>query len=63
MAEAWFGTTNRESSLLRWVEFHERGDWLGSDAIVSSHGLKQIDMINCYAQAMIWADAALLVAT
>jgi c-di-GMP-related signal transduction protein len=61
--EAWLGTTNRESSLLRWVEFHERGDWLGCDAIVCSYGLKQVDMINCYAEALIWADAALLVAT
>ena len=61
--EAWLGTTNRESSLLRWVEFHERGDWQGCDATVCSHGLKQVDMTSCYAQAMIWADAAMLVAT
>lgn len=57
--EALLGARTIESSLLRWVEFHEQGDWAMCDAIVQSYGLNQAEMIRCYAEAAIWADASL----
>lgn len=57
--EALLGAVILESSLLRWVEFHERGDWENCDAIVQSHGLNQGELVRCYAQAIVWAEAVL----
>ena len=57
--EALLGALTHDSSLLRWVEFHEQGDWTKCDAIVQSYGLNQAEMIRCYAEAAIWADASL----
>ncbi len=57
--EALLGALTLDSSLLRWVEFHEQGNWLKCDAIVQSYGLNQSEMIRCYAEAAIWADASL----
>jgi EAL and modified HD-GYP domain-containing signal transduction protein len=57
--EALLGAVNPESCLLRWVEFHERGDWLNCDAAVRSQGLNQIELVRCYAEAIVWAQAAI----
>jgi EAL and modified HD-GYP domain-containing signal transduction protein len=57
--EALLGTVNFESSLLRWVEFHERGNWQNCDAIVRAHGLNKEELIHCYMEAVIWAEAVL----
>jgi c-di-GMP-related signal transduction protein len=59
LQEALMGATSLESSLLHWVECHERGDWATCDAIVHSHGLKTEEMAGWYAEAVMWADAAL----
>jgi EAL and modified HD-GYP domain-containing signal transduction protein len=56
---ALIGTVNRESSLLRWAEFHERGNWEECDAIIRSYGLNMEKMTWCYAEALIWADLTL----
>jgi len=56
---ALMGTVSLDSCLLHWVEFHECGDWVNCDAIVRSYGLKMEEMVRCYAEAVIWADAAL----
>lgn len=56
---ALMGTANRESSLLRWAECHEHGNWDGCDAIVHSYGLNLKKMIWCYAEAVVWADSTL----
>jgi EAL and modified HD-GYP domain-containing signal transduction protein len=59
--EALLGASSRESCLLRWVESHERGDWLKSDAIAQSHGLQVDELMQCYAESVMWAEAALRV--
>jgi EAL and modified HD-GYP domain-containing signal transduction protein len=59
ISEALLGTVSLESSLLRWVECHERGDWVRCDAIAQSYGLNQEELMRCYGEAVIWADAAL----
>jgi EAL and modified HD-GYP domain-containing signal transduction protein len=57
--EALLGTVSLESSLLRWAECHERGDWVKCDAIAQSYGLNQDELMRCYAEAVEWAEAAL----
>jgi EAL and modified HD-GYP domain-containing signal transduction protein len=57
--EALLGAKSLESSLLRWVEFHERGDWVNCDAIVRSYDVKQEELVRCYAEAVVWAEQAL----
>jgi EAL and modified HD-GYP domain-containing signal transduction protein len=57
--EALMGAMSLDSCLLHWVEFHERGQWAKCDAIAQSYGLNQEEMIRCYIEAVIWADAAL----
>ncbi len=56
---ALLGAPNREGGPLRWIEFHERKDWVNCDAIVHSHGLEPREMFRCSAEAVIWADGAL----
>jgi EAL and modified HD-GYP domain-containing signal transduction protein len=56
---ALMGTESRESSLLRWAESHERGDWKVCDAIIHAYGLNQEKITWFYAEAVVWADSAL----
>jgi EAL and modified HD-GYP domain-containing signal transduction protein len=57
--EALLGTANIERSLLHWMECKEHGDREGCDAIVQARGLDQKDVTRCYADAVVWAEAAL----
>jgi EAL and modified HD-GYP domain-containing signal transduction protein len=57
--DALLGAVSYESSLLRWAESFERGDWSHCDAIEESYGLSQERLILCHAEATIWADDAL----
>jgi EAL and modified HD-GYP domain-containing signal transduction protein len=61
--EALQGAKSLEGSLLRWVEAYERGDWLSCDAIARPFSLNQDQMIESYAKAVAWADAALQFST
>jgi EAL and modified HD-GYP domain-containing signal transduction protein len=56
---ALMGTESRESSLLRWAESHERGDWKVCDAIIHAYGLNLEKITWFYAEAVVWADSAL----
>ena len=49
--EAMLGAISRESSLLRWAECHERGDWERCDAIAQSYGLNRKELMRCHADA------------
>ena len=57
--EALKGTVNSERTLLAWVESHERGDWDACDAAVEGKGLDDESLLLCYAEAVMWAEAAL----
>ena len=64
ICEALLGTANRERDLLAWLEFHERGEWEACDAIVQATSpvwqrLEAEQLIKCYADAVVWAEAAL----
>jgi len=48
-----------ESCLLRWVESHERGDWVKCDAIAQYHGLQVGGLMRTYAESVVWAEQAL----
>jgi EAL and modified HD-GYP domain-containing signal transduction protein len=56
---ALMGKVSRESSLLRWAESHERGDWEVCDTIIHAYGLNHEKMTWFYAEAVVWADSAL----
>jgi c-di-GMP phosphodiesterase len=53
------GTANRERSLLHWLECHERGDWDGCDEIFQCNCFKPEQILKCYVDAVVWAEAAL----
>ena len=53
------GKANAERSLLAWLEFHERGDWIGSDESAEKGGLLGEDMLKNYAAAVVWAESVL----
>lgn len=56
---ALHGAANRERSLLRWLEFHERGDWTACDAVARINGLERSGLMQTYAEAAVWSEAAL----
>ncbi|MGD0800814.1 MAG: HDOD domain-containing protein [Terracidiphilus sp.] len=56
--EALCGKANLERILLEWLENHERANWGACDAVVQAHGLNQADMVDCYADALVWAEEA-----
>jgi c-di-GMP-related signal transduction protein len=55
--DALQGADNRESRLLQWVQRHECGDWIASQAIVASNGLHQERVHSCYTEAVFWAES------
>lgn len=58
ICDALLGTANAERSLLTWLEHHERGHWEASDSVIQTVGITQEKMNQCYAEALIWARAA-----
>jgi EAL and modified HD-GYP domain-containing signal transduction protein len=63
VCEALQGIVNPERSPLSWLEFHELGDWEACDAIVQANraGIKQPtpgQLLRFYADAVVWAEAA-----
>ncbi len=59
ICEALQGTMNSERSALTWLEAHERGDWESCDRMVHTRGAKRERLMRCYAEAAVWAQAAL----
>jgi EAL and modified HD-GYP domain-containing signal transduction protein len=53
------GNSNSERCLLQWLENHEQGNWAGCDALVHAYRLDEDKLIACYADALVWAEAAL----
>ena len=56
--QALLGSHNPERRLLTWLELHERGAWDEGDAIVRSLGLSHQQLIQFYADSVVWDDAA-----
>jgi len=53
------GAANPERSPLTWLEFYERGDWAACDGVVQEYGLDQHQLMQCAAEAMLWAEDVL----
>jgi c-di-GMP-related signal transduction protein len=53
------GEPRAERSLLAWVELHEYGDWAACDRLAHANGLNQEQLMACYTESMVWAEAAL----
>jgi EAL and modified HD-GYP domain-containing signal transduction protein len=56
---ALHGAANKERSLLRWLEFHERGDWSACDAVAKIYGFDRNRLMQTYAESVVWAEAAM----
>jgi EAL and modified HD-GYP domain-containing signal transduction protein len=56
ICEALAGTMNPERMLLAWLESHEHGDWEACDRIVTTYGLESKQMVQCYLEAVSWAE-------
>jgi EAL and modified HD-GYP domain-containing signal transduction protein len=56
---ALMGAAVYERMLLEWLICHEHGQWAECDKIVDEQGLDQVKLLNCYAESVIWAEAAL----
>jgi hypothetical protein len=37
---------------------HEQGDWTACDQIADAYQLDQITLLQCYSDAVVWAEAA-----
>jgi len=57
--EALLGAVSQESSLLQWVGFYERAEWVNCDAIAQSYGLNQEELMRLFEEAVVWAESAL----
>ncbi len=57
--QALQGTPNPERCLLEWLENNEQGNWAACDAVVLANRLNHEQLIQCYADAVVWAEAAL----
>ncbi len=57
--EALEGRANSERALLQWLESYERGEWITCDAVALAEGVEQKDLVECYAEAAMWAESAL----
>jgi EAL and modified HD-GYP domain-containing signal transduction protein len=53
------GVAGRERALLGWLEAHEHGEWAASDRVAQANGLDQEKMVECYGEAVVWAEDAL----
>jgi EAL and modified HD-GYP domain-containing signal transduction protein len=56
ICEALAGTANSERQLLGWLESHEHGDWESCDRIVTKYGLDSKQLVECYLEAVSWAE-------
>jgi EAL and modified HD-GYP domain-containing signal transduction protein len=56
--DALLGKANPQRVLLSWLESHERADWPACDLAVRASGLAADELAACYAEALIWAEAA-----
>jgi c-di-GMP phosphodiesterase len=56
---ALMGAAVPERTLLEWLICHERGQWDACDKIVDENQLDRLKLLRSYAEAVIWAEAAL----
>jgi EAL and modified HD-GYP domain-containing signal transduction protein len=57
--EALMGAFNTERRLLQWLEHHEHGNWEACDRIAQNNGLHQEQLLQCYTDAIVWAEDAI----
>ncbi len=60
--QALLGADLPEQKVLGWLEQHEQGNWDACDRIVLQTGLTKATLASAYAQALVWAEAAMSVA-
>jgi EAL and modified HD-GYP domain-containing signal transduction protein len=55
---ALMGAGIPERRTLEWLMSHEQGDWTACDQIADAYQLDQITLLQCYSDAVVWAEAA-----
>jgi c-di-GMP-related signal transduction protein len=63
MRAALLGESNAERKILDWLVCHENGEWARCDEIALAAGLKRDNLPQLYAQALLWAEANINLAT
>jgi len=53
------GEASPERAPLAWIEFYEHADWAACDKVVRTYGFDQDQLMQCAAEAMLWAEDAL----
>ena len=48
-----------ERGLLTWLERYELGDWIACGGFARALNLTEWDLLRCYQEAVLWAEAAL----
>jgi c-di-GMP phosphodiesterase len=59
IVQALKGADLPEGILLAWLVAHEHADWEACDALIKTRKLDQEQLQQCYAEAVVWAEAAL----
>lgn len=57
-SDALRGKETPEGALLQWITAYERGNWTVCNAIGSTYGLEQSDLVRCHNDALAWAETS-----
>ena len=57
--QAMMGDRVPERGLLTWLERYELGDWIACGEFARALNLTEWDLLRCYQEAVLWAEAAL----
>lgn len=57
-SDALRGKETPEGALLQWITAYEHGNWTVCNAIGSTYGLEQSDLVRCHNDALAWAETS-----
>ena len=57
--EALTGEQIPERMLLCWLEAHEQGEWNRCAKVIHAAGVSDDELMQCYEEALLWAEAAI----
>lgn len=57
-SDALRGKETPEGALLEWIIAYEHGNWAACNAIGTTYGLEQADLVRCHNEAIAWAETS-----
>jgi EAL and modified HD-GYP domain-containing signal transduction protein len=57
--DALLHKSNEESATLEWLGFYEQGNWAECDRMAQELALNEEVLVECYTNAVVWAESAL----